>query len=43
MNLSQLKYIIAIANTGSLSVAAQQLGISQPALSKYLAKQQKEM
>ena len=43
MNLSQLKYIIAIANTGSLSVAAQQLGISQPALSKYLAKQQKEI
>lgn len=43
MNLSQLKYVIAIANTGSLSSAAQQLGISQPALSKYLAKQQKEL
>ena len=36
MNLTQLPYIIAIASTGSLSAAARQLGISQPALSKYL-------
>lgn len=36
MNLDQLPYIIAIASAGTLSAAAQQLGISQPALSKYL-------
>ncbi len=40
MNLSQLKYVVAIAKTGSLSAAAQQIGISQPALSKYLSKLQ---
>ncbi len=34
--------IVSIANTGSLSLAAQQLGISQPALSRYLAKLEQE-
>lgn len=38
MNLDQIHYIIAIAETGSLSMAAQRLGVSQPALSKYLSK-----
>ena len=37
MNLSQTDYFIAIARTGSLSAAAAQLGVSQPALSKYLS------
>lgn len=36
MNTKQLPYIIAIAETGSLSKAAIKLGISQPALSKYI-------
>lgn len=42
MNLAQVHYIVAIANTGSLSSAAQQLGISQPALTKYLTKLEQE-
>ncbi|MGE4353883.1 MAG: LysR family transcriptional regulator [Oscillospiraceae bacterium] len=37
MNTKQLPYIVAIANKGSLSAAAAQLNISQPALSNYLA------
>lgn len=36
MNLDQLSYVVAIASTGSLSAASKQLGVSQPALSKYL-------
>jgi len=36
MNLEQLPYIVTIAQTGSLSQAARELGVSQPALSKYL-------
>lgn len=36
MNTRQLPYIIAIASTGSLSAASRRLGVSQPALSKYL-------
>lgn len=36
MNISQLPYMLAIASAGSLSAAARQLGISQPALTKYL-------
>ena len=39
----QLQYIIAIANTGSLSLAARQIGVSQPALSKYLNKLEQEL
>lgn len=42
MNLAQVHYIVAIANTGSLSLAAQQLGVSQPALSRYLTKLEQE-
>lgn len=37
MNTKQLSYIISIAEHGSLSAAAASLGISQPALSKYLS------
>lgn len=43
MNINQLPYIIAIAKTGNLSTAASLLGISQPALSKYLIKLEKEV
>ena len=37
MNTSQLPYFIKIANCGNLSEAARQLGVSQQALSHYLA------
>lgn len=37
MNTRQLSYILAIAEHGSLSKAAKVLGVSQPALSKYLS------
>lgn len=37
MNLKQLPYILTIASAGSLSKAAKELNVSQPALSKYLA------
>ena len=43
MNLDQVPYIVAIAETGSFSDAAKQLGVSQPALSKYLAKLEQEL
>lgn len=43
MNIAQLPYIIAIASTGSLSAAARQLGISQPALSKFLKKTERDV
>ena len=37
MKLEQLPYILEIASCQNLSGAAQKLGISQPALSKYLS------
>lgn len=37
MNLSQLRFFTAIAETGSLSAAARKMNVSQPALSKYLS------
>lgn len=43
MNLAQVHYIVAIAETGSLSLAARQLGVSQPALSKYLTKLEQDL
>jgi len=43
MNTKQLPYILAIASTGSLSRAARQLHISQPALSKYLAELERQV
>lgn len=36
MNLKEQKYVCALAQTGSLTVAAKQLFISQPALSLYI-------
>ena len=40
MNIDQLPYMIAIATAGNLSSAARQIGVSQQALSKYLAEQE---
>lgn len=37
MNISQLRFFTAITGTGSLSAAARQTGVTQPALSKYLS------
>ena len=42
MNIDQLPYIIAIAETGNLSSAAKRVGVSQQALSKYLAELEAE-
>ena len=43
MTLNQLKYVIAIAETGSVTAAAQRLFIAQPSLSKAVAELEKEM
>lgn len=43
MNLKQLPYLIAIASSGSLSAAARELSVSQPALSKYLAELERQV
>lgn len=43
MNTKQLSYIISIAEHQSLSAAAARLGVSQPALSKYLAELEQEL
>lgn len=43
MNTTQLPYILEIAFTGSLSDAAKNLGITQPALSKYINELEKEV
>lgn len=43
MTLNQLKYIIEIAETGSISMAASRLFIAQPSLSKSVAELEKEM
>ncbi len=43
MTLQQLKYIIEIAETGSITMAAQRLFIAQPSLSKSVAELEKEM
>ena len=43
MNTRQLTYVLSIAETGSLSAAAKELGVSQPALSKYLAELEDEL
>ena len=36
MDLRQLRYFMAIAHAGSLTAAARQLGIAQPALSQHV-------
>ena len=38
MNMKQLKYVLLLADVGSFSVAADELGISQPSLSQYIKK-----
>ncbi|MDR7127569.1 LysR family transcriptional regulator [Pseudotabrizicola sp. 4114] len=43
MDIRQLKYFIAIAEAGSLSLAARQLNIAQPSLSQHLANMEKEL
>lgn len=43
MNTRQLSYILSIAQNKSLSSAASELGISQPALSKYLSELEEEL
>lgn len=43
MTLQQLKYVIQIAQSGSISMAAQKLFITQPSLSKAIADLEKEM
>lgn len=43
MNTKHLSYISAVAEYGSLSAAAKKLKISQPVLSRYLAKTEKEL
>ena len=43
MTLQQLKYVIAIAESGSITSAAQKLLIAQPSLSKSVSELEKEM
>ena len=43
MTLNQLKYVIEIAETGSVTAAAQRLFIAQPSLSKAVSELEKEM
>ena len=43
MTLQQLKYVITIAETSSITTAAQRLFIAQPSLSKAVAELEKEM
>ena len=43
MTLQQLRYLIEIAETGSITMAAQRLFIAQPSLSKSVAELEKEM
>lgn len=38
MNLKQLKYVLLLADLGSFSATAEELGISQPSLSQYIKK-----
>ncbi len=43
MTLQQLKYVIRIAQSGSINLAAQKLFVSQPSLSNAVAELEKEM
>ena len=43
MNMKQLKYVLVLAREGSFSRAADSLGISQPSLSQYIKKIEREM
>ena len=42
MNLKQFKYVLALANEGSFSRAAEALNIKQPSLSQYIKKIEKD-
>ena len=42
MNMKQLKYVLVLAREGSFSRAAETLGITQPSLSQYIKKIEKE-
>ena len=42
MNMKQLKYVLVLAHEGSFSLAADTLGISQPSISQYIKKIEKE-
>ncbi|MBR0391605.1 MAG: LysR family transcriptional regulator [Oscillospiraceae bacterium] len=42
MNTKQLRYVLVLAHEGSFSKAAETLGISQPSLSQYIKKIEKE-
>lgn len=43
MNVKQMEYAVLLAETGSFSLAAEKLGISQPALSKQILALEKEL
>lgn len=43
MNLKQLRYVLVLAHERSFSQAAESLGISQPSLSQYIKKVEKEL
>ena len=43
MNLKQLRYALVLYDTGSFSQAAEVLGISQPSLSQYINKIEKNL
>ncbi len=43
MNSRQLQYVTTVAETGSISAAAQKLYISQPSLSQYIQKIEGEL
>jgi len=43
MNMKQLKYVLVLAEEGSFSKAADALGISQPSLSQYVKKIEREI
>ena len=43
MNSKQLKYVLALAREGNFSRAADALGITQPSLSQYIKKIEKEI
>ena len=43
MNTKQLQYVLTLSESGNVSLAAEQLGISQPALSKQVLALEKEL
>ena len=43
MNLKQFKYVLVLARTGSFSAAAEELNISQPSLSQYIKKIERDL